>query len=59
MKSLTINGLKRESVGKKHTKTLRNAESVPCVLYGKNPPLHFSAKEIDFRNLYNEKIDQK
>ena len=51
MKSLTINGLKRESVGKKHTKALRNAESVPCVLYGKNPPLHFSAKEIDFRKL--------
>ena len=51
MKSLTINGLKRESVGKKHTKALRNAESVPCVLYGKNPPLHFSAKELDFRKL--------
>ena len=51
MKSLTINGLKRESVGKKYAKSLRNAESVPCVLYGKNPPLHFSAKEIDFRKL--------
>ena len=51
MQSLTVNGLKRESVGKKHTKSLRNAESVPCVLYGKNPPLHFSAKELDFRKL--------
>ena len=34
MKSITINGSKRESVGKKATKALRNAGQVPCVLYG-------------------------
>ena len=34
MKSITINGSKRESVGKKATKALRKAGQVPCVLYG-------------------------
>ena len=35
MKSITINGSKRESVGKKATKALRNAGQVPCVLLGR------------------------
>lgn len=51
MKSITINGSKRESVGKKATKSLRNAEMVPCVLYGENNPIHFAAKELDFSKL--------
>ncbi len=34
MKSITITGSKRESVGKKAAKALRNAGQVPCVLYG-------------------------
>ena len=51
MKSITINGSKRESVGKKATKALRNAEMVPCVIYGGGEPLHFSAKELDFSKL--------
>jgi len=51
MKSITINGSKRESVGKKATKALRNADLVPCVLYGENNPIHFSAKELDFSKL--------
>ena len=34
MKSITIKGSKRESVGKSATKALRNAGRVPCVLYG-------------------------
>jgi large subunit ribosomal protein L25 len=38
-------------VGKKATKALRNAEMVPCVLYGENNPLHFAAKELDFSKL--------
>ena len=44
MKSITINGSKRESVGKKSTKALRNADMVPCVLYGEKEPMHFAAK---------------
>ena len=51
MKSLTINGSKRESVGKKSTKDLRNAGKVPCVLYGGGEPLHFAADEIAFKDL--------
>ena len=51
MKSITINGSKRESVGKVATKALRNADKVPCVLYGGENPLHFSANELDFSKL--------
>ena len=51
MKSITINGSKRESVGKKATKALRNAGQVPCVLYGGDQPLHFAAEEIAFKDL--------
>ena len=51
MKSITINGSKRESVGKVATKALRNAGRVPCVLYGGDNPLHFSAPELDFSKL--------
>ncbi len=51
MKSITIKGSERESVGKKATKALRNAGKVPCVVYGGEKPLHFSADELVFRNL--------
>ena len=51
MKSITINGSERESVGKVSTKALRNAGMVPCVLYGGNQPVHFSAEEKAFKNL--------
>ncbi|WBX76763.1 50S ribosomal protein L25/general stress protein Ctc [Tenacibaculum ovolyticum] len=51
MKSITINGSQRESVGKKATKALRNAGKVPCVLYGGDKPVHFSAEEKSFKPL--------
>jgi large subunit ribosomal protein L25 len=51
MKSITIKGSVRESVGKKATKALRNAEMVPCVLYGGEKPMHFSAPELAFKSL--------
>ena len=51
MKSITINGSERESVGKVATKALRNAGMVPCVLYGGKEPVHFSAEEKAFKNL--------
>src|SRR5690606_23923591 len=51
MKSITINGSQRESVGKKATKALRNAGQVPCVLYGGDTPVHFSANELAFSKL--------
>ncbi|WBX73748.1 50S ribosomal protein L25/general stress protein Ctc [Tenacibaculum pacificus] len=51
MKSITINGSKRESVGKRATKDLRNAGKVPCVLYGGDELVHFSATEKVFKPL--------
>ncbi|GGZ44067.1 MULTISPECIES: 50S ribosomal protein L25/general stress protein Ctc [Mesonia] len=51
MKSITINGSKRESVGKKATKALRNAGEVPCVLYGGEQAIHFSAPDVSFNSL--------
>ncbi|MEM7380617.1 MAG: 50S ribosomal protein L25/general stress protein Ctc [Bacteroidota bacterium] len=51
MKSITIKGSERESVGKKATKALRNAGKVPCVVYGGEKPLHFSADELSFKSL--------
>ncbi len=63
MKSIKIKGSERESVGKKATRALRNAGKVPCVVYGGEKPLHFSADELAFRKLvytpkaYTVKID--
>lgn len=51
MKSITIKGSERESVGKVATKALRNAGAIPCVLYGGDQPVHFSAEEKAFKNL--------
>ncbi|MDI1254954.1 MAG: 50S ribosomal protein L25/general stress protein Ctc [Flavobacterium sp.] len=51
MKSITIKGSERESVGKVATKAVRNAGAVPCVLYGGGQPVHFSADEKEFKNL--------
>lgn len=51
MQSITIKGTKRESVGKKETKALRNADKVPCVIYGGGNTIHFSAEEKAFKKL--------
>ncbi|WP_299105977.1 50S ribosomal protein L25/general stress protein Ctc [uncultured Tenacibaculum sp.] len=51
MQSITIKGSQRESVGKKATKALRNAGKVPCVLYGGDKPVHFSAEAKAFKPL--------
>ncbi|NHM06607.1 50S ribosomal protein L25/general stress protein Ctc [Flavobacterium sp. CYK-4] len=51
MKSITIKGQERESVGKKATKALRDAGMVPCVIYGGGQPIHFSAEDKAFKNL--------
>ncbi|CAM3257919.1 50S ribosomal protein L25/general stress protein Ctc [Empedobacter stercoris] len=51
MKSITIQGVKREDLGKVATRNLRNAEQVPCVVYGSGEPIHFSAEEKAFKSL--------
>lgn len=38
-------------MGKKASKALRNAEMVPCVLYGGDSPIHFTAEEKSFKSL--------
>ena len=38
-------------MGKKSSKALRNAGMVPCVVYGGDEPLHFSAEELSFKDL--------
>jgi large subunit ribosomal protein L25 len=51
MKSITIKGQVRESVGKKATKALRNAEQVPCVVYGGKEAIHFAAPAKSFKHI--------
>ncbi len=38
-------------MGKKASKALRNAGKVPCVLYGGDKPLHFTADELSFKEI--------
>ncbi|MDO5608930.1 MAG: 50S ribosomal protein L25/general stress protein Ctc [Capnocytophaga sp.] len=51
MKSITIKGSQRESVGKAASKALRNAGKVPCVLYGGDNAIHFAADEAAFKSI--------
>lgn len=51
MKSITLKGLERESVGKVATNALRNAGRVPCVIYGGENPVHFSVDAKDLNPL--------
>ncbi len=52
MKEISINGTSRANVGKKATKEIRKAGSVPCVIYGEKKgenglpeAIHFSVNE--------------
>ncbi|MBO4961838.1 MAG: 50S ribosomal protein L25/general stress protein Ctc [Flavobacteriales bacterium] len=51
MKSFTLKGLVRESVGKASATALRNADRVPCVIYGGENPVHFSVETKDLKGL--------
>jgi large subunit ribosomal protein L25 len=51
MKSISIKGSLRPTLGKKETKKLRAEGLVPCVLYGGDEPVHFYATEKDFKPL--------
>ena len=63
MKSVEIKGNLRTELGKPGSKQLRREEKVPCVLYGTDAPVHFSASTKDFKNLvyspdaYTVKLD--
>ena len=49
MKSIKIKSLVREATGKTSTKSVRKDGLVPCVLYGGDQVLHFTATEIGFK----------
>ncbi|MCG6188401.1 50S ribosomal protein L25/general stress protein Ctc [Maribellus maritimus] len=51
MKSVTIKGQVRESLGKKEAKKLRAEELVPAVLYGGEDVLHFTIPFSELRKL--------
>jgi large subunit ribosomal protein L25 len=51
MKSIEIAGAKREGLAKKDTKSIRNSERVPCLLYGGSENIHFSVPVLDLRHL--------
>ncbi|MDG2475695.1 MAG: 50S ribosomal protein L25/general stress protein Ctc [Flavobacteriaceae bacterium] len=51
MKSIKIKSLIREITGKTSTSSVRKDGYVPCVLYGGDEILHFTATEIGFKDL--------
>ncbi len=51
MKSVTIKGEKRESLGKKEAKKLRAQELIPAVLYGGEDVVHFTVPFSELRKL--------
>jgi large subunit ribosomal protein L25 len=51
MKSIEISAKLREKVGKKESNKLRKSDMIPCVLYGTEKNIHFSAEASQFRHL--------
>ena len=51
MKSVEIQGNVRTEVGSKYAKAERKAGNVPCVVYGGEAPIHFSAPVLAFKGL--------
>ena len=51
MKTIEIKGSFRKELGKKYSRQIRKEGNVPCVIYGKEGNIHFSAHENSFKNL--------
>jgi large subunit ribosomal protein L25 len=51
MKTIAISGSPRANVGKRDAKELRYEGNVPCVLYGGDSQVHFSASASDLRTV--------
>lgn len=52
MKTIQLEGSKRDAFGKKGTKNVRREGSIPCVIYGgEGEPVHFSVDAKEFNKL--------
>ena len=51
MQTIEIKGTVRTELGKKSTKALRAEGKVPCVIYGGDKNVHFTASEAEFRKI--------
>lgn len=51
MKTIRIQGAQRADLGKRATRALRQAERIPCVIYGGGVPVHFSVEPLAFKDL--------
>jgi large subunit ribosomal protein L25 len=51
MKSVEIQGTPRTELGSKYAQAERKAGNVPCVIYGGEAPVHFSAPILAFKSL--------
>ena len=51
MESIALKASLRKETGKKSSKTIRNEEGIPCVLYGEKENINFMTTEKDFRCL--------
>jgi large subunit ribosomal protein L25 len=51
MKTVSMSGFPRESVGKKDARRHRADGKIPCVLYGNEKQIHFLAEEKDFHQV--------
>lgn len=52
MKTIQINGVKREAYGKKGSKDVRREQRIPVIIYGgKDEPVHFSVDVRDMKPL--------
>jgi large subunit ribosomal protein L25 len=51
MKTLTLSGSPRKTIGRTNAHSLRREGKVPCILYGGKDIVHFEAIEKDFKHL--------
>ncbi|MFH1004461.1 MAG: 50S ribosomal protein L25/general stress protein Ctc [Bacteroidota bacterium] len=51
MKTITLSGSIRKTIGKKDANALRREKKIPCVLYNEKNQLHFAASEKDFKDI--------
>ena len=51
MKTIDLKTVKRQETGKKATKLLRKQDLIPCILYGGDEVVHFTAETNEFRHL--------